>query len=906
MEYLGVVQLGSLYLDSTPIPLPTRPWVSDNYPGSLSDKGNGNTYESSSFSKYKLGDTDSKDTYQLKWIKIKDGNKYIYICDRVILNGVSWDELNTVGYVTGTTISIDGQTYTCRLLTGGTKPRSLDAHAGGDPISNEWDRIIANENNIEGLPKPQSYDLAIYNNTYQSFDGEQNQLWHWWGSNTICKEANETYNYKVTIRGFTSCKYYSTLNKVDGNSATGWRPVLEQEIPIDPPGKPIPVYPTSEDKTHPEPIKGEITLQTKYNGDGSLEQMDVSVYNYTQQKFEYQSEWIDNTTGIMQLPVTFKAGNNYKITVIHKGTGGIGTEWLELYVIGGVLGKYKLSEPITAEQFKTVSVYGQTQNLVMKTQAFPETEGSKVRLVPEVMNKITVASVSGNDLVFADSTKTPTIGDKLIKDNQIYNITNIITKAPETHVSSEIFKITNSSNNRISFGSHTYGAGHKSYVVNGRVYTVSIDTTTKDSQNVVRCTSIPLEGGTPEGHLGSTFADILRTVTITGKDNMIYVVANTLSVLYIYAYNIDTKKGVSKYLGHPGSSFYAHSTTMDSVTGNLVIATKEFNSGMSSYELRCYWVDVSNLDNITRPAERTIYSESNVDYISDPFVEDTKDYRDGNISVCFAVNNSSGTIDIVESIQKMGGQVGSNVSRMTQDGYRANYSHICSKLFKDNNGKYVWIIAYSFSENANSFRVATFTQTTNEKGQYVNSYWTFPMIYTSIPVVGLISSKSQGFILIASSKDGIIRQTTRSSAEVNWGAVTTVTEVAERTDSKLFDTVDYNPESYGQHPGLVILDYDEVNKVDRLMLKSDYSMENIIESKITLDKPIIADMGEVIKYYDYDIEVQAGEDRALIKPTDITDEYYEYDAQFNSKKSERDITIRGRNTKLTTLYYYNY
>ena len=903
MEYLGVVQLGSLYLDSSPIPLPTRPWNSNNYPGSLSDKGNGNTYESSSFSKYKLGDTDSKDTYQLKWIKIKDGNKYIYICDRVILNGVSWDELNTVGYVTGTTISIDGQTYTCRLLTGGTKPRSLDAHAGGDPISNEWDRIIANENNIEGLPKPQSYDLAIYNNTYQSFDGEQNQLWHWWGSNTICKEANETYNYKVTIRGFTSCKYYSTLNKVDGNSATGWRPVLEQEIPIDPPGKPIPVFPASEDETKPTPTDTHITVQTKYNGNPEdMAEMLVSVYDLTDDKQGYYSNWVSNTTGVLTIQETLNIAHRYRIRVRHKNTIGDMSDTLEIYVVVGYYGKYKLSESVTAGQFKPVSVYGQTQNLVMKTQAFPETEGSKVRLVPEVMNKITVASVSGNDLVFADLTKTPTIGDKLIKDNQIYNITNVITKAPETHVSSEIFKVENGTNDSISFG--TYGAGHKSYVANGRVYTVDID---KDSTvNTVRGMNIPLEGGTSKKHFAIASHDIVRNVTVTGKDNMVYTVFSYPHTLFVHAYNIDTGKGIYKDLNPSGNSFYAHSTTMDSVTGNLVIATKEFNSGMSSYELRCYWVDVSNLDNITRPAERTIYSESNVDYISDPFVEDTKDYRDGNISVCFAVNNSSGTIDIVESIQKMGGQVGSNVSRMTRDGYRANYSHICSKLFKDNNGKYVWIIAYSFSENANSFRVATFTQTTNEKGQYVNSYWTFPMIYTSIPVVGLTSSKSQGFILIASSKDGIIRQTTRSSAEVNWGAVTTVTEVSERINPKLFDTVHYNPESYGQHPGLIMLDYDEVNKVDRLMLKSDYSMENIIESKITLDKPITADMGEVIKYYDYDIEVQVGEEKAVVKPNLVTDEYYEYDAQFNSKKSERDITIRGRNTKLTTLYYYNY
>ena len=906
MEYLGVVQLGSLYLDSSPIPLPTRPWISDEYPSSsLTAKGKGDTYMASSLSKYSLGNTDASDTHKLKWIKLRDENKYIYICDRVILNNISWDELNSLGYVTGTDISIDGQLYKCRTLTGGRNIRpGSGSYSGGYPTDNEWDRIICNEANIEGLPKPQPYDLIQIDDTYKSFEGEHNQLWHWWGNNSWCQEIFEGNSTYRVYRGYNSARIFDYHTSGSRFNHIGWRPVLEQEIPIDPPGKPIPVYPTSEDKTHPEPVQGEITLQTEYNGDGSLEQMDVSVYNYTQQKFEYQSEWIDNTTGIMQLPVTFKAGNNYKITVIHKGTGGIGTEWLELYVIGGVLGKYKLSEPITAEQFKTVSVYGQTQALVMKPQIFPETEGSKVRLVPETMNKVTVASVSDNNLVFADSTKTPTIVDKLIKDNQIYNITNVITKAPETHVSVELYKVENGNNNRLAF--RTNQSDGKTYVHNGKVYTAYVVNATPTSQGVVRGTSIPLEGGAPERYLELENSSTIVGVAITGRDNMIYTVFIYTHSLYIQAYNIETKSEVYSVINNPNKINRSLSVTMDSQTNDLVVATNQLNNDTGNYEILCRWIDVSDLNNVKVSESRTIYNEPNKNYLGYPVVEDTKDYREGNISICFAVNKSSSTIDIMESIHKKSGQVGSNVSLLSRAGYLANYSHLCSKLFKDNNGKYVWIIAYSFSENENSFRVATLTQTTNEKGQYVVSYRTFSRIYTSIPVVGLTSSKAQGFILIASSKDGIIRQTTRPSFEVDWGAVTTVTEVAERAYSDVFATVDYNPESYGQHPGLVILDYDEVNKVDRLMLKSDYSMENIVESKITLDKPITADMGEVIKYYDYDIEVQVGEEKAVVKPNLVTDEYYEYDAQFNSKKSERDITIRGRNTKLTTLYYYNY
>ena len=79
---------------------------------------------SGSMANYTFGDTPSADANKLQWVKIKDGDKTLLICDRVILVSVSWDDLNGQGYVTGKTITIDGAKYKCRLLTGGSNRRN--------------------------------------------------------------------------------------------------------------------------------------------------------------------------------------------------------------------------------------------------------------------------------------------------------------------------------------------------------------------------------------------------------------------------------------------------------------------------------------------------------------------------------------------------------------------------------------------------------------------------------------------------------------------------------------------------------------------------------------------------------------------------------------------------------------
>ena len=181
---------------------------------------------SGSMANYTFGDTPSADANKLQWVKIKDGDKTLLICDRVILVSVSWDDLNGQGYVTGKTITIDGTKYKCRLLTGGSNRRNNDWYAGGTPTNNEWDRFITREEVITGLPAPVSSDLDTNLNT-TDHNSAHNQLWHWVGVYSWCQETWAEMASHRALRGYTSARYWNSSSSGSRRVSVGFRPVLE-------------------------------------------------------------------------------------------------------------------------------------------------------------------------------------------------------------------------------------------------------------------------------------------------------------------------------------------------------------------------------------------------------------------------------------------------------------------------------------------------------------------------------------------------------------------------------------------------------------------------------------------------------------------------------------------------------
>ena len=224
-QYLGTVKLGGFYNNGAILKRPTKPWQINTTPPGAS--GNGDIPSmSGSMANYTFGDTPSAEANKLQWVKIKDGDKTLLICDRVILVNVSWDDLNAQGYVTGKTVTIDGAKYKCRLLTGGSNRRNGDYYAGGTPTNNEWDRFITREEVISGLPAPLSSDLDTNQNS-TDLNSAHNKFWNWFYIYSWCQETYaENASYRAS-RGCNSARCWNYLSSGNRNTYVGFRPVLE-------------------------------------------------------------------------------------------------------------------------------------------------------------------------------------------------------------------------------------------------------------------------------------------------------------------------------------------------------------------------------------------------------------------------------------------------------------------------------------------------------------------------------------------------------------------------------------------------------------------------------------------------------------------------------------------------------
>ncbi|KON84292.1 hypothetical protein [Aneurinibacillus migulanus] len=218
-----LIKLGTLYLGGVKQARPTRPWRGDSIPPGASAKGDIPSY--SAGQTIEIRNTDASDAYKVQWREATVDGKKLLLCDRNILAGVEWSELNAQGLIFGKTITIDGKQYNLRVLTGGTTYRvSGDGYSGGAPISNEWDRIITNEGNFSGLPKPSSSDLDTTQDAVD-LNSHHNTFWNWYDIYSLCQEKYDQDSATRSMRGFNSARFYSWGSGM--HTFIGWRPVLE-------------------------------------------------------------------------------------------------------------------------------------------------------------------------------------------------------------------------------------------------------------------------------------------------------------------------------------------------------------------------------------------------------------------------------------------------------------------------------------------------------------------------------------------------------------------------------------------------------------------------------------------------------------------------------------------------------
>ncbi len=145
--------------------------------------------------------TNTKRGFEIAWLHLKDN---IYICDRGLINCVSWDTLEKAGYVSGKEVMIDGKRCRIRLMTG---YNGIPGTYGKDRC-NEWDELM---------------------DKY----GENNNLTHYKDIYAWCKEVNCDYSDCRSLRGYASARGYSYSNTPDTDTLVAFRPVLEILNPED-------------------------------------------------------------------------------------------------------------------------------------------------------------------------------------------------------------------------------------------------------------------------------------------------------------------------------------------------------------------------------------------------------------------------------------------------------------------------------------------------------------------------------------------------------------------------------------------------------------------------------------------------------------------------------------------------
>lgn len=155
-----VKKFGTLRILGAAVPAPEKPYYKGDVLGY-----NGTNFE--------IGDTVAGK--EITWLKLGD----IWVCDRNILQGISWETLNEKGFVFGKEVEIDGEKYKMRLLTGS------DGNDYGEGCDNEWDRLMSEYN-------------------------EGNKVLHFNNMYSWCQETDCDYSSTRSVRGYHSARYYIT------------------------------------------------------------------------------------------------------------------------------------------------------------------------------------------------------------------------------------------------------------------------------------------------------------------------------------------------------------------------------------------------------------------------------------------------------------------------------------------------------------------------------------------------------------------------------------------------------------------------------------------------------------------------------------------------------------------------
>lgn len=158
---------------------------------------NGGNCVSVNTSNFTVGNTVAgKELQWIEWTKA-DGTKML-VCDRGLIVNITWNSINAAGFITGKEITIDGQKYKMRSLTGSTGASGTN----GKGCNNEWDQLLD----------------AV---------GESNDLIHWSNMYSWCQEVYYSSSDCRSVRGYSSARNYNSGSATSAGARVAFRPALE-------------------------------------------------------------------------------------------------------------------------------------------------------------------------------------------------------------------------------------------------------------------------------------------------------------------------------------------------------------------------------------------------------------------------------------------------------------------------------------------------------------------------------------------------------------------------------------------------------------------------------------------------------------------------------------------------------
>lgn len=132
----------------------------------------------------------------ITWLKFKYNNKILFISNRCVLYGITWNQMDNVGITTGKAININGTEYLCRSISA-----TDNGTWNGQPIAGEWKDLI--------MKYTPNVSDSYWNEYY-----------------TICRDEGQNSSY-ATIVGKSSIDTIMQISKTASHSTYAWRPVLE-------------------------------------------------------------------------------------------------------------------------------------------------------------------------------------------------------------------------------------------------------------------------------------------------------------------------------------------------------------------------------------------------------------------------------------------------------------------------------------------------------------------------------------------------------------------------------------------------------------------------------------------------------------------------------------------------------